>query len=293
MQRLLDLLLHVGKFAETERLASGALPLSRRALGDRHPTTLALILELGWALEGRGRPVEAEALFREAWEGYAVQGPAGLQTLRAMKSVADALAAQGRLEEAEAHYVRTLDAALAALGENHSWVAAWIASLGECRRRLGRLEEAEADSRRALDVRRRIIGPEHAETLFNMHALAMILRDRGRPEEASRLWQDATETGQRVLGPGNYYMAIFKSSHGELLADAGRYEEAERLLGEAHAAFSELLGAGDERAVATLRRLIDLHDVRGRPQQAAAARAMLPPGPTPDEEARARGAGSP
>ena len=55
-----------GKYDEAEPLYREALKVKRETLGDRHPSTLASINNLGLLLSDQGKYDEAEPLYREA-----------------------------------------------------------------------------------------------------------------------------------------------------------------------------------------------------------------------------------
>lgn len=71
-----------------------------RSLGNNHPETLDLLVELGLSLERRGRLDEAEATLRRALEGRHDRGVVGGMRARAQRELAALLRRRGQKDEA-------------------------------------------------------------------------------------------------------------------------------------------------------------------------------------------------
>ena len=91
------LLCDLSAFSEAEALFRETLAGYRRALGDRHLSTLAACNNLAALLKARGRLDEAEVLFREALAGKrAALGDRHPSTLATVSQLASVLEAHAR-----------------------------------------------------------------------------------------------------------------------------------------------------------------------------------------------------
>jgi hypothetical protein len=94
---------------------------------------------------------------------------------------------QGKHDEAEALFRRSLAELEAALGPDHPDVARPLQAWGRLHVARDYPAAAEPLLRRALTVRERVLGPQHPETAETMHEYAELLRQAGRAAEAAEL----------------------------------------------------------------------------------------------------------
>lgn len=200
------------------------------------------------------KSAEAEAHLRSA-----------LPDAEAIPFLAEAVAAQGREQEAEALFescrenIRCLTR-LAQLAERRGDAAGHIRLLRETVRRepngtrrndlaqaleaAGELKEAEAIFRLAAREQESQLGPGHPETATTWNNLASLLSSSGRFPEAEALQRKAYLTMQRTLGPRHVRTGLSASNLAEIVRARGREEEAEKLFRQALEIFEQALPAG-------------------------------------------------
>jgi tetratricopeptide (TPR) repeat protein len=122
-------------------------------------------------------------------------------TLTSLNNLAALYQAQGRYQEAEPLYQRTLRAREQALGPDHPDTLTTVNDLAELYRAQGRYREAEPLYRRAFDSKERVLGPDHPSTLTSLNNIAVLYQRQGRYAEAEPLHRRALDARQRLLGP--------------------------------------------------------------------------------------------
>jgi tetratricopeptide (TPR) repeat protein len=134
-----------------------------------------------------GDPVAAEREAAAACDGLEAAGEKGfLSTMATL--LAEALYAQGRLDEAEAAVRRSREAATS---DDFNAQAGWRASQAKILARRGELEEAESLAREAIEIIDRSDELSHQGDL--RVGLAEVLRLAGRTDEAIPVLQEALE----------------------------------------------------------------------------------------------------
>lgn len=223
----------MGRFDEADALYSRVLTVRRRGAD---PLDLATTLNnLGANRLLMDRAPEAETALREALTlreaGLGGGHPLTAQTLSLL---ADALAAQGRLEAAMMMQRR----ALAALGSNGSPVerAAAMTNLADILKSAGRAQEALPLDLAAFDLTRTALGPDHPETLGAMVGLADALLATGGAAEARPLLVEATRLQARALGPDHparmqslFLLGVAEGEVGDRAAAIAALREAARI----------------------------------------------------------------
>lgn len=188
----------MGRFDEADALYGRVLAVRRRGAD---PLELATTLNnLGANRLMMDRAPEAETALREALAlretGLGGGHPLTAQTLSLL---ADALAAQGRLEAAMMMQRRALEALPA---EAHPLDrAAAMTNLADILKSLGRSTEALPLDRAAFDLTKAALGPEHPETLGAMIGLADSLLSTGAADAARPLLVEAARLQATALGP--------------------------------------------------------------------------------------------
>jgi tetratricopeptide (TPR) repeat protein len=108
-------------------------------------------------------------------------------------TLARAVHAQGRLEEAEGLFRRAWEILAAALPEGHVNLAYPMTELGQVLTEQGRAREAEPILREALELRTRGFPEGHVRIAEARSALGAALTELGRRQEAERLLVSALE----------------------------------------------------------------------------------------------------
>ena len=157
-----------------------------------------------------------------------VLGEGHAETLSSLANLANALRAEGRLDESEAMHRRVLDSRKRLLGESHPDTLASMTNLANVRREQGAHDEAEHLTRDALASMRRVLGERHADTLATMNNLAAVLGAQGRYEESEALLRELL--GLMMQAPDwqkNREALGVMNNLGQVLGVMGRNAEAQ------------------------------------------------------------------
>ena len=108
-----------------------ALEVSRGTLGDRHPSTLSFLNNLGALLQDKGDLAAAEMLYREALEGQReTLGSRHPDTLASINNLGVLLGDKGYLAAAEPLYREAVEGLRETLGNRHQDTLTTINNLG-------------------------------------------------------------------------------------------------------------------------------------------------------------------
>ncbi len=99
---------------------------------------------------------------------------------------ARALFEQGRYDEAEPLYRRSLDIRERSLGAGHPDVAESLDEIAALDEATGRDDDAEALYKRSLAIREKALGPDHPEVGDTLRSLAELYRNQGRFQSPGR-----------------------------------------------------------------------------------------------------------
>lgn len=219
----------------------------RERFGPDHELERLVLNALGALHTYAGDPVEAEACFRAALEGWRRAGLADREAaFDAQSSLGAALIQLQRVEEGVVELRAALDGYRRVAGENNLRSLHAVHSLGTALMMLGRFDDALDELRRGLETARRLCGDDHTATLGLMNNLAGNLLNTGRVEEAEPLFVELVERLRRVRGNGETELHHVLARFGRLRSAQRRYDEAVVLLQEAYAGLDERLE--DDRA---------------------------------------------
>ena len=243
--------------------------------------TLATMDGLGSVLIYMGEAEEAESLHLDVLQG--VEQAFGREHELAVNTtfnLGKVYGNQGRLEDAEGHYVRALELSRRLYGEK-SYVTIRIRRClaYDIYRRTGRMPQAEQSLRETLELARHELGDQHTETNIILVGLSRVLRAEDRIEEAEQLLRDAITGFKEIRGIENNDTLKVVGELAHLLAARRKHDEAARVLangieqaiaihGDEYAQLADwvyahariLAGTGDyTAAVATAERALDIH----------------------------------
>ena len=248
-----------GKFGTDATLAlrngvAGGAPAPSGATANQRPPPTAARTPAAANRQTTGNPAPATAVARTAEQGDNPQQ---------LLARAEALAAQGQLNEAETLHDRVLGIYLRTLGPDHALTATGLSNLGNVRYLQGKLPEAETAHRQALGIREKVLGPNHPDTATSLNNLANVLFEQGKDERTSGAEQRArARAGQRVqslsdveglyrralsiqeaaLGPDHPSLANTLNNLSAMLDQQGKSAEAEALQRRALAILEKALG---------------------------------------------------
>ena len=162
------------------------------------------------ALEAAGRYADAERARRTHFEQVRQRGSTSIAAADAAEKLADNLAMQLRLADAEPLYRRAFEIRLAKLGEKHGDTARSLRQLAALSMARGALTEAEALARRSLDIQR-AASPGAMEQAWALNALAEVLAAQGKAFEADPLFAEAVGIARTLRDPD---LAILLNNRG-------------------------------------------------------------------------------
>ncbi|MDR6853094.1 tetratricopeptide (TPR) repeat protein [Sphingomonas sp. BE123] len=162
------------------------------------------------ALEAAGRYADAERARRTRYEETQRRGADSVATADAAEKLADNLAMQLRLADAEPLYRRAFEIRLAKRGETHGDTARSLRQLAALAMARGALTEAEALARRSLDIQR-TASPGQMELAWALNALAEVLAAQGKAFDADPLFNEAVTIARQAGDPD---LAILLNNRG-------------------------------------------------------------------------------
>ncbi|KAI0107085.1 hypothetical protein GGR51DRAFT_517343 [Nemania sp. FL0031] len=148
----------------------------------------------------------------------------------AFNNLGSLYADRGKMEEAEAMYIRALRGYEKAWGPEHTLTLSTVNNLGNLYSNQGKLEEAEAMYIRALRGKEKAWGPEHTSTLNTVNNLGAVYSDQGRLEEAEAMYIRALRGCKKAWGPEHISTLDTVYRLGALYFNQGKLEEAEAIL---------------------------------------------------------------
>ncbi|MBE3016061.1 tetratricopeptide repeat protein [Microbispora sp. NEAU-D428] len=254
--------------AEGENLARAILAAAER-LGREHPATLAARHQVGISLYTRGRPGEAEKVFRVVLEGRCrVLGEDDTDTLLTRDQLIGAILAQGRYREAEQMYRELISDMERVLGSDHRETLTTRIDLAWSIGMQGRADEAAEICRVTLAADRRLMGAEHPRTLDAWADLARWTHENGRHGEAEQMARELVDIERRVLGDEHPLTLSTRATLARSIANQGLLTEAELMLRDVLAVMERTIGNGDYRAITARRYLADTMSGQGHARQA-------------------------
>ncbi|KAJ3278973.1 Kinesin light chain 3, partial [Borealophlyctis nickersoniae] len=157
---------------------------------------------------------------------------------------------QGRYEDAEPLYVKSLERFRLVLGEDHPDTLNSVNDLAVLYKRQGKYEKAEPLLVDGVERARRLLGEDHPHTISYLNNLAMLYHGQGKYDKAEPLHVDCLERMKRVLGENHPDTLTSINNLGGLYDNQGKYEMSEplyvgclqrqsRVLGEDHPATLE------------------------------------------------------
>ena len=191
--------------------------------------------------------------------------------------VSRSLNAMGRHAEAEA-WVRIVLAAVDRLPESEEdklrLRASVVFTLGQVDEARGQRTEAADAYREALELKARVDSDDPSLTSW-MLDYGRVLSELGRYAEAESVLRDATARFEAQMGQGAFYAMHAQRLQGEAVRDQGRFTEAEALLTEAFERMRAERGEADSFTQGAVEALVTLYERWGRPDRAAAYRALV------------------
>jgi len=191
-----------------------------------------------------------------------------------MQSLAVVLAAQHRVDEAEALLRELVAQRRAVHGPQSATVASALNELASVLQDGGRSAEAIAAYREALALHEQLQGRGSVSVAVNINNLATALEDLGDPA-AESLYRESLAIRQAALKPDDLSLARARHNLGRWLLRAGRLAEAQPLLEEAAVQRRKRLPAAHNDRIDSELTLAEAALLRGDSSTAAAGVALV------------------
>jgi eukaryotic-like serine/threonine-protein kinase len=242
-QSIADTLRDVGLLDRAIEPQIRALALSRSAMGEEHPETLAALNSMASLLAHQGKFAEAEKMHRETlMTRRRVLGDDAPATLESMSNLGVTLKEQGKLSEAEQYCRESLEKRRRLLGPRDRNALTSMSNMALLQVAQGKLAEAESYLREVLEIRRADLGDEHRDTLGSLNNLGTLLKLEGKLAEAEPYVREAVASGRRTLGDDHPQTLTSLNNLGSLLHSRGAFAEAEECYRESLERRRRILG---------------------------------------------------
>ena len=252
--------------APFETLYRQAYETRLRELGPDHPKTVASLVRLGALLRTHGRPEEAEPLLRKALAAPGTEESGGADTLAELGVT---LAALGRDEEAETHYLLSLEHAESGARAGLTLVS--VASLREARGDFSGARRAYRDALKSFEAGTILTDNEMESRAAALNNLGLLLEAEGRLEEAESLFRNSADAYAEALGDPHPATAAARANLAGMLATRGKGEAAAALLEESVAVMRAAYGPAHDDTARLRNHLGEIYEALGRFDDAEAA----------------------
>ena len=224
-------------------LATEALTIRRRALGESHPDVAASMLLVARLESDIGNYERSETLLDEALALYrASHGESSAEVVQVLRSLGALHEATRRYDQALTYYQRALAVAEEVAGPESVEVADALNNMGVVHWRRNDYPQAEAVYRRALRLKEELFDAHHPSLAMTLNNLGDVLRDSERLEDAHAAYQRAFEIREAVLGAEHPHLGVTLNSMGNLKLRLGHWAPAEALFQRARTLWEQALG---------------------------------------------------
>ncbi len=263
-----------GRYAEAAELFRDAMELRREIFGDESEPVATSLNDLAMSLTRLGRYQEAEPLYLETLATrkklYREDHPNLAQTLN---NTGMFYYRSGDSDTAEPYLEQALEMNRRLLGDRHPEVSTGLNNIALVLVDKGEYRQAAEIFREVLELDKDLLGESHPYVAGTTRSLGDALMRGGELEEAEALLREAEERYRVAFDANHWQVYNSRSFLGACLALQGQYEEAEDLLLEAQSELDTHFGSEHRRTREARKRLVDLYDAWGRPEEAAAYRA--------------------
>jgi tetratricopeptide (TPR) repeat protein len=258
-----------GRYSEAEPLYKQALELTKRLLGDNHPSFATSLNNLAGLYKSTGQYTKAELLYQQALElRKHLWGENHADVVFSLNDLALLYDEQERYNEAEPLYLQALELEKRLLDENHLSLALILNNLALLYYHQGRYTEAEPLSLQAIELDKRFLGEENPDVATDLHNLGLIYRAQGRYDQAESLFLESLELKERLLQKAHPLLADTIYALGYMYREQGRFNEAEPLCIKALELDKHLLGENHPNVAESLNNLAEIYRETGRYSEA-------------------------
>ncbi|HEX5133243.1 MAG TPA: tetratricopeptide repeat protein [Candidatus Krumholzibacteria bacterium] len=213
----------------------------------------------GNVLVDAGQYAEAETVLRESLAlNVASAGESSMQSAANHLTLSRALVGLRRYTEAGMHARQGFETFRAALGDDHQFVAAAMAYVGDAEWRAGNVEKGQRLLESALAAQRAQLPASAWRASQTLYWLGQLNVSRDQPDAADSMLREAIAFRLDRHPETSWAIAEVQIALGESLVRRGRYDEAREVLDTAVANLTEVSGKNDPRAQAGVELLASL-----------------------------------
>lgn len=271
-----------GRFEETESLFRESLEMKRQLLGEDHPELGISLNNLAFVLHDTGSLEESEQYYLQALviarEGLGEDHP---QFAQALNNLAFLYYDQGKLEQALDYSRQALDAYQRAHNGDHPDLAYAMQNLAGWLTEQGDYFTAESMLNEALAMNLRILPEGHPDIGITQSGMAVLMLETDRSALALEMASESIEILAGAYGNEHWRTAWAKSIKAAALTELSRYDEAEPLAINAYEALRDSAGARPVQVSAALKRVVELYESWGKPDEATSFSDLVETAKTP------------
>ncbi|MGE0480036.1 MAG: tetratricopeptide repeat protein [Phycisphaerae bacterium] len=244
--------LGLGRHADAERQLSVALELRRREMGDEHRDTLNTQHNLATVLRAAGRAGRAAQLWREVLDhGAPLTAADPALAFCAAAGLAEALHDEGKFDDADALYQRTLAARDAVLDDHPDSVVGALNGYARLLVNRKQTDAAQAILDESLDLQTRFLPVGHIYRIETLRYLGMIAGTRGRLDQSQARFNEARELCRARLPADHPRTLEVEHQLGRVLGERGQSTAAATLLRSTLTALEQRAGRSHLETLAT------------------------------------------
>ncbi len=259
----------LGLFDQAESQLQASLAIREALPEGANPEVASSLNDLAALWRNRGRPVEAETLFRRALElDRKTFGDAHPVVATTLNNLALLLKDQSRFAEAESLCRAGLAIRMSALPEDDPDVARSLNNLATLLQAQGRYSEAEPFMTQALEKRRTFLRPDHPDIASTLNNLGALLQAQEKYAEAEPPLRESLSLLRKLHGDEHPSVASALGNLAVVIEYQGRYAEAESLYREALALYEAILGHEHPMVASAMNNLASLLHNQGNAAEA-------------------------
>jgi serine/threonine protein kinase/tetratricopeptide (TPR) repeat protein len=273
------LLYQQGKYDRAELLYQEVIQALTAQLGADHPNSLSTKYNLAMLYRDQGKYDRAEPLLREVLQAQTAKlGVDHPDTLVSKHNLAVLYRDQGKYDRAEPLFREAVEGARTTLGLTHPSTQTFLRNLADCYERMEQPARAEPLWRELAAFLRQHAGADSRDYARELVPLARNLLRQKRVADAERLLREGLAIFEKAEADA-WTTFNTRSLLGGALLGQQKYADAEPFLEQGYRGMKEreaqIPQAAQSHLTEALKRLVQLYDDWGKPDQAARWRKRL------------------
>lgn len=222
----------IADYEQAQQFLNKSLELNIAEFGENDIYTSTAYSNLASALDGQGKHIEAEFLYRKSFDieqrifGKDCTDSAIGTTYH---NLALNLNAQGKYDEAEVLYHKSIDIYQRTLGEDHSFTAIAYVNLASTLEAQEKYNEAEALYHKSINIYQRSFEGNHPNVVDCYSNLALNLGAQEKHSEAELLHRQGIDISRRIFGEEHPYTVSAYNNLAVNIYIQGKYNDSEAL----------------------------------------------------------------